>query len=71
MTLQERWDSVMMNNYGTPAIALASGDGAVVTDENGKAVPYEETSPSGFVELALGTLARRLDRTRQRSRHPR
>jgi uncharacterized membrane protein YgcG len=26
-----------------------------VTDENGKAVPYDETSPSGFVELALGT----------------
>ena len=26
----------MMNNYGTPPLALASGDGAVVTDENGK-----------------------------------
>src|SRR3954452_9200971 len=26
----------MMNNYGTPAVALTSGDGAVVTDENGK-----------------------------------
>ncbi|RDH75472.1 acetylornithine transaminase [Mycolicibacterium moriokaense] len=36
MTLIQRWESVMMNNYGTPAIALASGDGAVVTDENGK-----------------------------------
>lgn len=26
----------MMNNYGTPPIALASGDGAVVTDADGK-----------------------------------
>ena len=26
----------MMNNYGTPAVALASGDGAVVTDVDGK-----------------------------------
>ncbi|WP_232067574.1 acetylornithine transaminase [Mycobacterium marseillense] len=25
----------MMNNYGTPAVALASGDGAVVTDADG------------------------------------
>ena len=36
MTLQERWESVMMNNYGTPPLALASGDGAVVTDVDGK-----------------------------------
>ncbi|MGY4651398.1 acetylornithine transaminase [Mycobacterium sp. URHB0021] len=36
MTLQERWDAVMMNNYGTPPLALASGDGAVVTDVDGK-----------------------------------
>jgi acetylornithine aminotransferase len=34
--LQERWQSVMMNNYGTPPIALVSGDGAVVTDADGK-----------------------------------
>jgi acetylornithine aminotransferase len=26
----------MMDNYGTPPLALASGDGAVVTDESGK-----------------------------------
>ena len=26
----------MMNNYGTPAVALASGNGAVVTDVDGK-----------------------------------
>ena len=34
--LQGRWSTVMMNNYGTPAMALASGDGAVVTDPDGK-----------------------------------
>lgn len=36
MTLQERWQAVMMNNYGTPPLALASGDGAVVIDTDGK-----------------------------------
>ncbi|CDO33601.1 acetylornithine transaminase [Mycolicibacterium porcinum] len=36
MTLQDRWEAVMMNNYGTPQLALASGDGAVVTDIDGK-----------------------------------
>ncbi|MGU3501817.1 acetylornithine transaminase [Mycobacterium sp. C31M] len=36
MTLQTRWEAVMMNNYGTPPLALVSGDGAVVTDESGK-----------------------------------
>jgi acetylornithine/N-succinyldiaminopimelate aminotransferase len=34
--LQERWSAVMMNNYGVPPVALASGDGAVVTDVDGK-----------------------------------
>jgi acetylornithine/N-succinyldiaminopimelate aminotransferase len=34
--LQQRWEAVMMNNYGTPPLALASGDGAVVTDFDGK-----------------------------------
>ncbi|MHA7652051.1 acetylornithine transaminase [Mycobacterium sp. ML4] len=34
--VQQRWQSVMMNNYGTPAMALASGEGAVVTDVDGK-----------------------------------
>jgi acetylornithine/N-succinyldiaminopimelate aminotransferase len=33
--LQERWAAVMMDNYGTPPLALASGDGAVVTDPDG------------------------------------
>ncbi|KKW63513.1 acetylornithine aminotransferase [Mycolicibacterium elephantis] len=36
MTLLDRWQTVMMNNYGTPPLALVSGDGAVVTDAHGK-----------------------------------
>ena len=35
-SVQQRWQAVMMNNYGTPPVALASGDGAVVTDVDGK-----------------------------------
>ena len=35
-SLQDRWQAVMMNNYGTPPLALVSGDGAVLTDESGK-----------------------------------
>jgi acetylornithine aminotransferase len=35
-TMQQRWSTVMMNNYGVPPVALASGDGAVVTDVDGK-----------------------------------
>ena len=31
----DRWQAVMMNNYGTPPLALASGEGAVVTDVDG------------------------------------
>ena len=34
--LLDRWSAVMTNNYGTPPLALASGDGAVVTDVAGK-----------------------------------
>ncbi|HEY1840121.1 MAG TPA: acetylornithine transaminase [Mycobacterium sp.] len=33
--LQDRWAAVMMNNYGVPPVALASGNGAVVTDVDG------------------------------------
>ena len=33
--LLQRWSAVMMNNYGTPPLALASGVGAVVTDVDG------------------------------------
>lgn len=36
MTLHDRWEAVMMNNYGTPPLALATGEGAVVTDTDGK-----------------------------------
>jgi acetylornithine/N-succinyldiaminopimelate aminotransferase len=34
--MRQRWEAVMMNNYGTPAVALASGEGAVVTDVDGR-----------------------------------
>lgn len=33
--VRQRWNAVMMNNYGTPPLALASGAGAVVTDVDG------------------------------------
>jgi acetylornithine aminotransferase len=36
MTLIERWSASLMDNYGTPSLALVQGDGAVVTDEAGK-----------------------------------
>jgi acetylornithine/N-succinyldiaminopimelate aminotransferase len=36
MTLIERWSQSMMDNYGTPPLALVRGEGAVVTDETGK-----------------------------------
>lgn len=35
-SLLQRWQAVMMNNYGTPPVALASGVGAVVTDVDGR-----------------------------------
>ena len=31
-----RWDDALMGNYGTPALVLASGSGATVTDVDGK-----------------------------------
>lgn len=34
--MRARWEAVMMNNYGTPSVALSSGDGVVVTDVDGK-----------------------------------
>jgi acetylornithine/N-succinyldiaminopimelate aminotransferase len=34
--MHERWAAVMMDNYGTPPLALSSGEGAVVTDVDGK-----------------------------------
>lgn len=35
-SLQTRWSAVMMDNYGTPPLALAGGAGAVVTDPDGR-----------------------------------
>ena len=35
-SLVDRWSQSMMNNYGTPRIAFVRGEGAVLTDENGK-----------------------------------
>ena len=34
-TLLKRWDAVMMRCYSTPPLALASGEGALVTDVDG------------------------------------
>ncbi|MEU5844328.1 acetylornithine transaminase [Rhodococcus sp. NPDC047139] len=34
--LQQRWAGSLMNNYGVPKIALVAGDGAVLTDADGK-----------------------------------
>jgi acetylornithine aminotransferase len=36
VTLIERWSQSMMDNYGTPPLALVRGEGAMVTDEAGK-----------------------------------
>ena len=35
-TLVQRWTATMMDNYGTPPLALVSGSGAVVVDETGR-----------------------------------
>jgi len=34
--LRQRWSSALMNNYGTPKVALVRGSGAVVYDADGK-----------------------------------
>lgn len=34
-SLQQRWTTSLMNNYGTPPVALVRGAGAVVTDAEG------------------------------------
>lgn len=36
LPLQKRWDANLMPNYGTPPVALARGNGAVVTDADGR-----------------------------------
>ncbi|SMD23877.1 acetylornithine transaminase [Kibdelosporangium aridum] len=35
MTLQQRWEAAMMNNYGTPKLGLERGEGAYVWDTDG------------------------------------
>lgn len=34
--LQQRWAGSLMNNYGVPKVALVAGDGAMLTDADGK-----------------------------------
>ncbi|MDJ0004088.1 acetylornithine transaminase [Rhodococcus fascians] len=34
--LQQRWSTSLMDNYGVPRVALVRGEGAVVTDADGK-----------------------------------
>ena len=36
VTAQERWESALQNNYGTPSISLFKGSGALVWDVEGK-----------------------------------
>lgn len=36
MTWTDRWQAVMSNNYGTPPVVIVAGDGAVVTDADGR-----------------------------------
>ncbi|MPY83325.1 MAG: acetylornithine transaminase [Actinophytocola sp.] len=36
-TAQQRWQAVMMDNYGTPALELVRGEGATVFDADGSA----------------------------------
>src|ERR1700740_3132798 len=37
--MRQRWEAGMMNNYGTPPVALASGGGARVIDVDGRRQP--------------------------------
>ncbi|OZD61068.1 aspartate aminotransferase family protein [Rhodococcus sp. 05-340-1] len=36
LDLQQRWSNSLMDNYGVPRVALVRGEGAVVTDADGK-----------------------------------
>ena len=49
--LRERWDAVMMPNYGTPPVALARGEGCRVWDVDGAAT---STCIGGIAVSALG-----------------
>jgi acetylornithine/N-succinyldiaminopimelate aminotransferase len=42
--LQARWDNALMRNYGTPPVALVSGNGCHVTDADGR----------GYLDLIAG-----------------
>ena len=56
--MRQRWDAVMMHNYGTPPVALASGDGALVTDVDGKTyVDLLGAQPAEIVFSSGGTEA--------------
>jgi acetylornithine/N-succinyldiaminopimelate aminotransferase len=35
VSMRQRWEAAMMNNYGTPELALERGDGAYVWDDKG------------------------------------
>jgi acetylornithine/N-succinyldiaminopimelate aminotransferase len=50
-TLVQRWQQSLMDNYGTPSLALVSGAGSVVYDEDGKS--YVDMF-SGIAVNALG-----------------
>jgi acetylornithine aminotransferase len=47
---QQRWETALMGNYGTPAVVLARGEGAQVWDVDGK--PYIDL----FAGLAVNVL---------------
>lgn len=51
MTIIDRWQQSLMDNYGTPPLALVRGEGAVVWDEAGKS--YVDML-SGLAVNALG-----------------
>ncbi len=51
MSLLDRWPQALLNNYGTPPLALVRGDGAVVVDEHGR--EYVDLV-SGLAVNALG-----------------
>jgi acetylornithine/N-succinyldiaminopimelate aminotransferase len=51
VTLTQRWSKSLMDNYGTPPLALVRGEGAVVWDEAGK--PYVDLL-GGIAVNALG-----------------
>ena len=36
LDLQQRWSNSLMDNYGVPRVALVRGEGAVLTDADGK-----------------------------------